>query len=341
MVKEFEPDEIKNWRANLTQGRTLVDATTVPMLYFTPAEMEENSDPSIEAVNFENVWAGLQQYQAQINEIEGSAPSDTKVKILGEIFSEPNDLISLARTVDLQIGTNDVALSLLKTHPWVTWEIAPQAGDVTEGNFIFKHITLSLTVNDTSLKAISKRNVILDEDEEQLIEQQSLIVYSDPRDGGNYEIDFDLISTDVSEDGSNIILNGVVGTREEPEDRLLPYVAYKFMRNGRMETGEGSGFTTKTDILKGMEKDDGLPLILNREDLQELGLYKPVDWTSMRELLTTDDEARRALLKFLLPYCDMPTEGIRYVLSEVHAKEMIDRLGEERPEISSEGYVRL
>lgn len=342
MTREFEDFEINEWRASLAPDRALVEATTVPMLYFIPAGMEENSDPSTETTNIGNVWAGLQQYQAQINTLEGSVPNDVKVEILSEIFSEPNDLIGLARIVEHQIGTQDVGLSLLKTHSWSTWQIKPALPDVTEGNWNYQHITLSITVDGTNLKAISKRKLVLDEVKKRLIEDQpELIVYTDSRDAGSRQIDFDLTSTDVSRDGSSIILNGVEGTRMEPNGPF-PYIAYKFMRNGRMEVDEGRKISTIRDVLEVIEDDDLAQIhVLDRDTLQSLGVYNPGDWDSMRKLLKTEDEARKALLKFLLPYCDMPTEGRRYVLSEEHAKEMINRLGEEPAEVNVGGFIRL
>lgn len=345
MAREFGPGEISQWRQGLSKDRALVDASKDPeLLYFIPAGMEPNSDSSTESIHFVNVWAGLQQFQAYTNSSEVSLANEEKAAILSEIFIESNDLISLTGVVENQIGTRGVAKSLLLTHSWVDWQISPRIGfEVTEGNWAFKHINLILEVRGTNLKAISKRELVFDEkekDKKKLRElEPRLLIYSDLRDKGYHEIDFDLVVIEASDDGSDIILNGVLEGRDVIQG-YNAHTAFKLMRSGRMEIIAPSDFLTLEEVIEDLEVDKE-PLIIDKENLQALGIYNPADWDSMHGLLTEDDEARRELLKFLLPYCDMPTYGIRYVLSEEHAEEMINRIGAEQVVVDEGGYVRL
>ena len=300
---------------------------------FIPGEMEDNSNPDNQTIDLGNVWTGLQWYQA-FNNDTGPLTREQKRHLLLEIFKEPNDLVGLARTVELQTGVSGLIESVLESYSWAEWKIGPHLPDVTEHMLFEPHIDVGVRVGD-SLVAISEFIFETEDGEDvepdQQIKNAKITPHSnfriirdgkeiDDEDEHNVMEMFTLRFVEVLP-GKKIRLEGDgLGEGEEmaKESERLCY-SYILSSRGELEFATRTKEDNLAELKKKVEETQK-PVVMSKEEFILRG--DPFDWKGIRDKVCEDQMARKSLAYLLLPYCDMPTtDGHYYVLPE----EMVNR----------------
>src|SRR3989344_88692 len=296
---------------------------------FIPGEMEDNSNPDNQTIHVGNVWTGLQWYQAYNNDT-GPLTREQKRHLLLEIFKEPNDLVGLARTVELQTGVSGLIESVLESYSWAEWRIGPHFPDVTERMLFEPQIDVGVRVGD-NLVAISEFTFGTEVGEDVEPDQQvknakithhsNFIIIRDGKeigDGDEHNIMemFSLRSVEVLP-GKKIRLEGDDLGEDEEMAKEPERLFYSYILTSReeieFETRTGSN---RIDVIRKRVEESEKPVVLSRQELKDMG-WDSFDWKGIRDKIGEDQMAKKALVYFLLPYCDMPTtDGHYYVLPE-------------------------
>jgi len=99
---------------------------------------------------------------------------------------------------------------------------------------------------------------------------------------------------------------------KEPERLFYSYILTS-REEIEFETRTGSN---RIDVIRKRVEESEKPVVLSRQELKDMG-WDSFDWKGIRDKIVEDQMAKKALVYFLLPYCDMPTtDGHYYVLPE-------------------------
>ncbi len=282
--------------------------------YFHPLPLIREELDVPEQISFHNVLTGLQWYQAHNNEAFGRLSDTERIKLLLEIFENHNDLLSLARTVELQTGVNGLIKSVMESYGWAEWKIIPKLGNVTEVVHSNPHISLDVVVGSNSLRAVSTRFLEWSNEKNDLVSLPSEFRIFE----GSEELDdfehgalpqFNLRFVEVLS-GNRIRLEGTEdwGDDDELDDPKRLYFSYILTSTGKLEYDERHKIDRKIAIKQIVMTAVGPMSIL--PDPEE------TNWIKVRDSFE-DPLVRKALASFLLPYCDMPTTvGPYYMLPE-------------------------
>lgn len=306
-------------------GRTSI-ACSENHTYYIPAPMIRDELNDSVKIDLHNVLAGLQWYQVHNNEALNQLSTTERAQLLSEIFRNSNDLLSLARTVELQTGTEGLIKSVVESYDWAEWKISPQIGDVTEVVLLKPHIGFEVKVGRKPLVAISSRKIEVNEDEQPSENNgQPVKLPADFEISSQLEIymgdeiveddehcllqEFNLRVIEVLP-GERIRFEGTEdwGDDDELEDPERMFYSYILTNKGDLEFDSREKIDRKIALRQLAKTAEGAFCILPGE---EAG-----NWHEIKESLK-EPMARKALSFFLLPYCDMPTSsGAYYVLPE-------------------------
>jgi hypothetical protein len=291
-------------------------------VFFTPGVMIRDSERDETMVRLHNVFAGLQLYQAFNNEVGGLLELPDKTEILEEIFRDPADLVNLARAVETQTGTEGLVQSMLDSIGWTDWAIYPQLGDVTEQIYTLPHISLQLTMGKgrRQLRAVSVRQVSFDQEKQRLESSVEKFGFTEFDKEGKVVRYYD----EGLKQGRLRYVNTLPGKfiklrftqepeRHVPEKFSSPLRTYVLDTRGQYVDEGTEEFTDWKGQVQVLLKESGEPFtILNREEMPAPYTY----WKQVEEQVS-QPFYKRHLIRFLIPYCDMPTtDGNYYVLSE-------------------------
>jgi hypothetical protein len=293
---------------------------TEEQAFFIPGKMIEENGESVGRLDPFNAFTGLQWYQAFNNEAVEVFSMSEKLDKLGEIFKNPNNLTNLARLIEMQTGTNGLIRSMLGSLGWAEWEIYPQLGNVTESFYGIPHISSRVTLGSGKpISAISIREMRLDEDKRDIVGKPPKFgLFRGRRTITSESVNFrseELRYIDVLPGKIVQLLTIENEEMHNPETALVTFTAYELNSKGNATKDKVEREDKKAAlIMLGNQVERSGDILYLEKDAD---VFKPyTDWNLVRDELI-DSFKRIHLLKFLLPYCDMPTtDGHVYVLSE-------------------------
>lgn len=319
MTEREDKEEMIKHALEYFQGRNITATSAASgIVYIEPLPLVVPEGGQHDPDRLENMWAGLQLYKARCTEALGALDDNERVNLVLEIFNDEN-LVTLAQFAEIQTGTKGVVQAMLESFEWAEWEIEPQGVNLTEWIYTEPHIDLRVTLGSEqkSIGLVSHRKIKIENNGEGWVNQAPYVNIHEKGKEWDYDNEhdalpeFDLRYVEVMPN-KGIRFEGVPWGFEEDvdDDNQRDYFSYILMSDGSFR----GDIRKKPDRIRARIQSSMIEIY--PADINVVADSESFDGGEIYKIMFRTPLSRKALTKFLLPYCDAPLVGVKYILPE-------------------------